>query len=273
MAVVPVAANNYSRDSQPEITSRTSAEWGPRCFKDGGRFLGSLQSTPGQFIAMSNVANIGSVPQKIESLAGAMVASIQTSPRASNDMPSLDESMATWTSASSRDADIASDFPRSQASSSESFFCVGENTRKSWATYQCTFYFLDCNKSFDDFQEWLSHSLSHFKCSPPPSEVQCPFCAEWRMDAGPDAWNAKMRHVAEHQRNGQRHDSVSCRPDIPLFRYLWRIRIIDNQQLKTLIEHHHCCLAKDEFVVTNSGRRERGDRRQGTTARSAIRVR
>ncbi|MCJ1349717.1 hypothetical protein MMC31_007958, partial [Peltigera leucophlebia] len=42
--------------------------------------------------------------------------------------------------------------------------------------FECPFYFVECNRTFTDEDEWFEHSLAHFKEVGPPTSNECPFC-------------------------------------------------------------------------------------------------
>ncbi|KAJ5273323.1 hypothetical protein N7478_008448 [Penicillium angulare] len=53
--------------------------------------------------------------------------------------------------------------------------------------YTCLFHMLDCHDSFDDFAQWKTHVLSHFRTHPPPRTARCPLCSDAEfVDEGDD---------------------------------------------------------------------------------------
>jgi hypothetical protein len=130
--------------------------------------------------------------------------------------------------------------------------------------FECAFWFLDCAYISHNRDEWLVHCESHFRGEEPPRSVQCPLC-DWRLacDDGWTAWSLRMQHlVQEHTMLG--HTLRTARPDFDLFHYLWRRRLIDDQDLKELNGgNHNLHHPPGNFVETNGrvARRDRDERR------------
>ena len=108
-------------------------------------------------------------------------------------------------------------------------------------TYPCCFYFLRCDHSFDSIEDWETHCLSHFRGHSPPKTVQCPYC-DWfgirTFNNASEAWQTRIRHIVYH------HDQEGltireARPDFRLFRHLWNKKIINGDQLQSLMRYPH----------------------------------
>ncbi|KAH3905608.1 hypothetical protein HBI56_201210 [Parastagonospora nodorum] len=131
--------------------------------------------------------------------------------------------------------------------------------------YECAFWFLNCGYISQNHEEWMTHCESHFRGEEPPRSVQCPLC-EWRISSSNDgrmSWHARMQHVAtEHTMLGQ--TLRTSRPDFDLYRYLWKMRLIDDQDYKELQGGNHN-LIRRPGNFTESGGRER--RREGAERR------
>ena len=131
--------------------------------------------------------------------------------------------------------------------------------------YQCVFGFLDCDYRSQDREEWETHCLSHFRGKDPPCFASCPLCDEWKMSfaKGSDAWNAKMRHLAnEHFAHG--HNLSTSRPDFHLYTHLWQRGLISEYDLKELRGgNYHSARPPTNFVETERPmRRDRDERRE-----------
>ena len=124
----------------------------------------------------------------------------------------------------------------------------------------CLFGFLDCRTTYTNVERWNEHCKSHFKGKAPPKELRCPYsmCA-WTISGqdGEDAWNQRREHF------DQEHDVLSCdeafsnKPDIPLFKYLWSTKIIDDLQLLELRQSGRLGVDSTPFVVPQKTDRNR----------------
>lgn len=94
---------------------------------------------------------------------------------------------------------------------------------------ECPFYFLHCYDVFSDFQEWYSHSLTHFESVGPPCTNKCCFCYMPFFDSnGRHSWKQRLVHIASiHHRVG--HRLAAAQPDFDLFEYLWSKRLISRE--------------------------------------------
>lgn len=118
-------------------------------------------------------------------------------------------------------------------------------------TYTCLFPILNCHETFTDIAHWKTHVLSHFQTHEPPSTARCPICPltspplsttttattqpETTFTNTPTtrAWDALLDHIsATHSPAG--HTLTNTRPDLELLRYLFRLRIIGEEQLKAV---------------------------------------
>ncbi|KAH9864777.1 hypothetical protein IAQ61_008722 [Plenodomus lingam] len=124
--------------------------------------------------------------------------------------------------------------------------------------YECTFWFLNCTAIFSRFSDWDTHCLSHFRGEEPPRSVQCPLC-DWTTTSpdGTLAWKARMQHLARaHTMIG--HTLRTSRPDFLLFNHLWRVRLIDDYDLKELQGgNHNLTQGLGNFVERGGGERRR----------------
>ena len=108
--------------------------------------------------------------------------------------------------------------------------------------YECPFYSLSCYRTFNDFEEWRDHSLSHFGAAGPPSMVKCNFCAKeffrsFSLNAL-ESWKAYMKHLEFHQRRGSQMGTAQ--PDADLYKYMFGKQLItlsDYNRLQILPAH------------------------------------
>lgn len=114
--------------------------------------------------------------------------------------------------------------------------------------YTCLFPILNCHETFTDIAHWKTHVLSHFQTHEPPSTAQCPICplihtsttssssqttATFVNNDTTRAWDALLDHISTtHSPAG--HTLTNTRPDLELLRYLFRLRIIGEEQLKVV---------------------------------------
>lgn len=98
--------------------------------------------------------------------------------------------------------------------------------------YQCLFHTLNCEQRFDNFEEWKTHVLSHFRALPLPESARCQLCRHWFRDPRQGkAWDNMLEHVAtRHFESGQ--TLQSSRFDFELMRYLYCSKIISEEQFK-----------------------------------------
>jgi hypothetical protein len=93
--------------------------------------------------------------------------------------------------------------------------------------YQCIFWFLHCNKTFDNEVQWKAHLERHFGGAGPPKSNTCCFCTE-KFE-----WKELLRHLkTKHFVLG--HRVGHCRLDFELVNYLKNKRIITDQDWKDL---------------------------------------
>ncbi|KAL8679733.1 MAG: hypothetical protein Q9186_004005 [Xanthomendoza sp. 1 TL-2023] len=100
---------------------------------------------------------------------------------------------------------------------------------------ECPFNLLYCFEDFADInhQDWILHSLTHFRHVLPPTSNRCVFCeAVFDSSDGVRSWQDRMNHVFVHHRLGH---SLSCaRPDFPLYTYLWNHRLISDADYRDI---------------------------------------
>ncbi|EYE97641.1 uncharacterized protein EURHEDRAFT_495298 [Aspergillus ruber CBS 135680] len=112
--------------------------------------------------------------------------------------------------------------------------------------YACLFHVLNCHETFTDIDHWKTHVLSHFRTHQPPPIARCPICPTITSLTSPTtntpnniftdtshirAWDALLDHIdTAHYQHG--HTLVNTRPDFELLRYLFRLRIISEEQFK-----------------------------------------
>jgi hypothetical protein len=103
---------------------------------------------------------------------------------------------------------------------------------------RCSFWFLSCSKTFDNFEVWEEHNRTHFGHGKPPKKATCPFDCAWTYTAesGDQAWEYRRRHIIRaHQGFGV--VDTETPPDSALFAHLWRNKAIDHAELQELRTH------------------------------------
>jgi len=121
------------------------------------------------------------------------------------------------------------------------------------AILQCPFNFLQCFLTFATFEQWFSHSLTHFRQQTPPTRTKCCFCpVEFVHVDGRECWRQLLGHVELHHRRGD--NLADFPPHLSLIEYL-RIKML---------------ISDDEyrFLKTRGGRAS-GPSGQGSTEESA----
>lgn len=101
----------------------------------------------------------------------------------------------------------------------------------------CLFGFLGCIKTFTNVEWWNEHCKSHFQGKAPPKQLRCPYtsCA-WTTSTqdGEDAWNQRWEHFDQEHDVLSNGEALREEPDVPLFQYLWNVRLITDVQLQEL---------------------------------------
>lgn len=110
---------------------------------------------------------------------------------------------------------------------------VAPSSSRPQCIYHCLFHILRCDERFDSAEEWKTHVLSHFRTHPPPTSARCPMCQErFFDDRQGQAWDDMLEHVAQHYQRG--HTLALSRPDFELMQYLYRWKIISDEQFKAI---------------------------------------
>lgn len=101
------------------------------------------------------------------------------------------------------------------------------------AILQCPFNFLRCFRTFADFGQWVSHSLTHFQWEDPPTHTKCYFCKKgFENSARQECWWHLLKHVELHHRQGE---SLTDFPlNLPLIEYLRNRGLINDVDYRLL---------------------------------------
>ncbi|KAI9820600.1 MAG: hypothetical protein M1827_004969 [Pycnora praestabilis] len=100
--------------------------------------------------------------------------------------------------------------------------------------FPCAFRFLDCPHVFLSSDQWLAHSIVHFKGRSPPTRTSCCICnISFENSNGRVCWEARMDHVAQHHIAG--HD-LSYTRDFELYRWLWNRKLITDAERQQLTQ-------------------------------------
>ncbi|KAL8774375.1 MAG: hypothetical protein Q9209_001126 [Squamulea sp. 1 TL-2023] len=100
---------------------------------------------------------------------------------------------------------------------------------------ECPFNLLYCFEAFADtnYQDWIIHSLTHFRHVIPPVSNRCCFCeAVFDFQDGVQSWQERMNHVFLHHRLG--HSLACAQPDFQLYTYLWNHRVITDAEYRDI---------------------------------------
>lgn len=104
--------------------------------------------------------------------------------------------------------------------------------------YACPFDFTGCRALLEphDFDNWYSHSLSHFGRRRLPTYTRCIFCPETFENENPNiCWRQRMIHIADHLDDGYTIND-HARPDFALIRHLYSEGIITPRLYESLQE-------------------------------------
>jgi hypothetical protein len=98
---------------------------------------------------------------------------------------------------------------------------------------ECPFNLLFCLETFSKMEDWVKHSMTHFREIGPPDFNQCCFCdAKFDSSTAIFSWAKRMEHVAYHHQYGCR--LAAARPDFELYTYLWNKRLITDDEYRDL---------------------------------------
>ena len=108
---------------------------------------------------------------------------------------------------------------------------------------ECPFTFIKCFRQFavSNEQEWIQHSLEHFKIRTgrpkridPPKINRCCFCPHtFEASSGVDSWRERMDHVkVHHQYLG--HRLAAARHDFALVEYFWQNGLLSQTDYREL---------------------------------------
>lgn len=93
----------------------------------------------------------------------------------------------------------------------------------------CEFISINCGITFhpDDFDDWLTHSLTHFSDLPPPSKCLCLFCDREFEDANDSRsnWLDRMMHSRGHFLDGK----TNIRPDFSVIEYMRKNNLMNEE--------------------------------------------
>ena len=102
---------------------------------------------------------------------------------------------------------------------------------------ECPFNLLFCLQTFSNMEDWVRHSVTHFRRAGPPDLSQCCFCdAHFDSSSGISSWAKRMEHVAFHHRLGDR--LAHARPDFGLYTHLWNKRLITDAEYRDIKGNH-----------------------------------
>ncbi|KAI4240413.1 MAG: hypothetical protein L6R40_005124 [Gallowayella cf. fulva] len=111
---------------------------------------------------------------------------------------------------------------------------VGGHSRRA-RILECPFNLLYCFEEFAEtnYQEWIIHSLTHFRQHAPPTCNKCAFCeAVFPSWDGLQSWQVRMHHTFQHHQQG--HSLACARPDFQLYTYLWNHRLISDADYRDI---------------------------------------
>lgn len=115
---------------------------------------------------------------------------------------------------------------------------IDEEGQPPEPTYPCPFNFLHCTEAFSNCEQWMTHSLSHFRGMSPPKRVVCPLENCQNLDevfqTGEEAWTRFMGHMALHHQRGEGLQHSTKEKSQHLFQYLHNLRVIGDADLQEL---------------------------------------
>lgn len=116
---------------------------------------------------------------------------------------------------------------------------VPMNQIHSQFTLRCECNYCGCDLVFSghDFEDWISHSYSHFGSAAPPPRSRCNICGEVQFDRL--SWRKRMLHILDHFI----HESTATttpvvRPDFFVVNYLWKLGKISQQNYDQVTSYH-----------------------------------
>ncbi len=110
-----------------------------------------------------------------------------------------------------------------------------------------------CQMAFSDADDWIAHSLEHFRNSDPPTSNACCFCDKtFQHPCGAESWRQRMQHIAWHHGHGCK--LAHARPDFELITYLFNEKLISNADYKELKGNSHGRVRAAAYTQTHSHR-------------------
>ena len=112
----------------------------------------------------------------------------------------------------------------------------------------CEFAIIGCGLRFrlEQFENWISHTASHFVGFSPPPKAICTFCDDhdgiFENYSDPLAnWRQRMFHIGAHYAGGMQYENL--RPDYFVIDYMWRNHLLSPEDYDWAIKHterKHC---------------------------------
>ena len=116
---------------------------------------------------------------------------------------------------------------------------------------RCAFWFLGCRSAHRHEDRWLAHCNSHLKNRHDARSVRCQFCG--RAFAG---WNRWLRHIADHQREGD-IDFKSYRADPDMLPRLWCSKILQDYEYLEVLHRGELKGTTRKYLVSHDPKLER----------------
>jgi hypothetical protein len=217
-------SNDQSAPGPGFVVQAYSYPRGPASIPRSPPSIQSSMALTMQSVSSLDSAFKGSVPSLSTGSSSASDSSLRSSAASAAVRPGIFDDDGYYVGSTGSDSDIQGDDPSNPAS-------------KQSKGVACLFSFLGCQETFTDLEWWNEHCKSHFEGKAPPRQLRCPYSAcAWatsRQD-GEDAWNQRWEHI-DQEHDVLSHSEVLCEePDVQLFQYLWKVRIITDAQLQEL---------------------------------------
>ena len=115
---------------------------------------------------------------------------------------------------------------------------------------QCPFTNSGCFQIYTQLDDWISHSLIHFKGCDPPKINHCIFC-DWMCtdQSGHQSWAYFMNHLAFHYECG--YTLSHARPNFQLSSYMSDAALVDDVDYRGYNTNHVNTYARNDMLLRN----------------------
>jgi len=165
-------------------------------------------------------------------------------------------------------------YPDEQVVDPQTVGAFGGAVNHAQQTYQssglpCLFWFINCDYRTDNWSDWVTHcSAAHFRDKGPPRAAICTLCDRdfktipaTEQQGRVTAWQQRLNCMYLHLRYENKSITES-RPDLNLFDYLWRKKLITAEDWVELKQNNRLARSRGPVAVYQGGARRRAENPQ-----------